>query len=151
MIITFSGHADFCDSKECKGKLLAFLEEKVKDKPCYFYLGNQGFFDAFAYACCKEYKERHPDVMLVLVTPYFSCEYQEKHLKEAKNRYDLIIYPEIEKVPKRFAIIARNEYMVENADFLVAYVSHSWGGAYKTYQYAKKKGKTIFNLSTFNL
>ena len=39
--------------------------------------------------------------------------------------------------------------MVEMADYVVAYVSHDWGGAYTTYQHAKRKGKEIFNLSKF--
>jgi len=38
-------------------------------------------------------------------------------------------------------------YMVEMADYVVAYVSHDWGGAYNTYKHAKRKGKEIFNLA----
>jgi hypothetical protein len=37
--------------------------------------------------------------------------------------------------------------MMEKADYVIAYVSHNWGGAYTTYKYAKRKGKEIFNLA----
>ena len=78
-----------------------------------------------------------------------TIDYQKNHLNCDKTRYDLIIYPEIEDKPKRYAITYRNKYMVEVADYVVAYVSHSWGGAYATYNYAKRKGKNIFNLARF--
>ena len=64
-------------------------------------------------------------------------------------RYDSILYPEIEDKPKRYAITYRNKYMVEKADYVVAYVSHDWGDAYTAYKHAKRKGKEIFNLAKF--
>ena len=29
--------------------------------------------------------------------------------------------------------------MIDKSDFLIAYVEHNWGGAYRTLEYAKKK------------
>ena len=110
------------------------------------YLGGYGGFDNFAYDCCKKFKETHSKVSLVFVTPYLTAEYQKNHLNYQKTRYDAIIYPEIENKPPRYAITYRNKYMVEKADFVVAYITHDWGGAYKTYQYAKSKKKPIFNV-----
>ena len=37
--------------------------------------------------------------------------------------------------------------MIENSDCVIAYITHTFGGAYSTYLYAKKKGKAIFNIS----
>jgi len=37
--------------------------------------------------------------------------------------------------------------MAEQADFVIAYIAHEWGGAYKTYKHAEKKQKEIFNLA----
>ena len=59
-------------------------------------------------------------------------------------------YPEIENKPKRYAITYRNRYMAEKADYVIAYVSHGWGGAYATYMYAKRREKEIFNLADFS-
>ncbi len=61
--------------------------------------------------------------------------------------YDETIYPELEKVPYRFAISKRNEWMVDNSDLVIAFVSHSWGGAATTYRYAIRKKKQIINLA----
>ena len=49
----------------------------------------------------------------------------------------------MESVPPRFAISKRNQWMVEAADIVVAYVLHNWGGAAMTLQHAKRKKKEI--------
>ncbi|MBQ3064068.1 MAG: hypothetical protein IJC99_04630 [Clostridia bacterium] len=149
MIVTFCGHSEFSATEEYERRLLAFLEEKVGDKPVDMYLGGYGGFDSFAYGCCEKFKKTHPDVSLILVTPYLTAEYQHNHLQYEKIKYDFILYPEIEDKPIRYAITYRNQYMVEKADYVVAYVSHGWGGAYTTYRYAQRKGKNIYNLADF--
>lgn len=149
MIVTFCGHSDFTKSAEYEEKILAFLEEKVGDRSADMYLGGYGAFDSFAYECCKKYKTTHPQISLVFVTPYLAVTYQHNHLQYQEKRYDAILYLEIEDKPQRYAITYRNRCMIEKADYVVAYVSHSWGGAYTTYKYAKRKGKEIFNLVNF--
>ena len=143
MIITFCGHALFKKTDEYEKKILTFLEEKIGNDSAEIYFGDNGDFDAFAYECCKKYKNLHSNVSLVFVTPYLN-------LKCSKEKYDFIIYPEIENKPPRFAIIYRNRYMIKKADYVIAYVSHAWGGAYKTYKYAKRQGKCILNLADFD-
>lgn len=147
MIVTFCGHAHFSGSEEYEKKILSFLEEKIGDQPADMYLGGYGGFDGFAYDCCKKYQKMHPNVSLVYVTPYLTGVHQKKHLDYQQTRYDFILYPEIEDKPARFAISYRNKYMVEKADYVVAFVSHDWGGAYTTYKHAKRNGKEVFNLA----
>ena len=62
--------------------------------------------------------------------------------------YDDCIYPPLENVLPRFCILRRNEWMVDEADLIIAYVMHPLGGAYKTLEYARKKKKKIINLAT---
>ena len=143
MIITFCGHSQFLKNDAYEQMLLDFLEENIGDKPADMYLGGYGLFDSFAYECCKKYKTSHSNVSLVFVTPYQNREY----LEGKGVAYDYIIYPDIENVPPKFAISHRNRYMINAADYVVAYVSHAFGGAYTAYAYAKKKGKCIFNLA----
>ncbi len=149
MIVAFCGHAHFSKTEEYERKILEYLEEKIGDQTAEMYLGEYGGFDKFAYECCKKYKKLHPNILLVFVTPYFTIEYQRNHLEYQKTRYDLVIYPEIEDKPNRYAISYRNRYMVEKADYIIAYVKHDWGGAYDTYKCAKRKGKVILNLADF--
>lgn len=150
MIITFCGHAHFHKTKEYEQKILSFLAEKVGDNSVDMYLGGYGDFDTFAYECCKKYKKTHPNVSLVFITPYITVEYQRNHLEKQKQFYDEIIYPEIEDKPLKFAIIYRNRWMVEKADCVVCGIMRNRGGAYETYQYARRKKKMIFNVVDTN-
>lgn len=72
-----------------------------------------------------------------------------------RNRYkefDGTIYPDLEYVPKRLAIVKRNEWMIDKAAFLIAYVEHDRGGAYRTLKYAKKKKHIkVINLCNSNI
>ena len=61
----------------------------------------------------------------------------------SREGYDETVYPPLESVPRRYAILRRNEWMVRRSDVIVAYVLHSWGGAAKTLDYARKKKKII--------
>ena len=142
MIITFCGHSDFQITEEYERKVFEFFERKIGDSFVDVYLGGYGGFDSFAYECCKKYKEKHPNMSLIFVTPYLDVKYKQMG-------YDSVIYPGLENKPLRFAVIYRNRYMVEKADYIIAFVSRSFGGAYKTYKYAKSKKKPIYNLVEF--
>ena len=83
----------------------------------------------------------------MLVVPYFTEKYQKNCLNALKKYYDEIVYPQLENRLPRLAILYRNYYMAEKADYVVAYVNRDWGGAYKTFEYAKKSNKKIFNLA----
>ena len=141
MIISFCGHSDFLATEEYEQKMLSIFEELILDMPVDLYLGGYGAFDRFAYDCGKRYQKTHPNVKLIFVTPYlrFANGFDE-------TQYDGILYPELENVPLKFAIARRNRFMMECADVVIAYIDHSFGGAYQSYQHAKRKGKTVFNL-----
>lgn len=147
MIVTFCGHSQYTQTPEDERRLLAFLEERINDLPAELYLGGYGAFDAFAYACGRKFQEKHPSTRLVFVTPYITPEYQKNHLRSYQSRYDAIVYAPLEDVPLKFAISRRNQWMVEQADHIVAYIEHAWGGAYQTYKHAKRKQKSVFNLA----
>ena len=64
--------------------------------------------------------------------------------------YDESLYPPLENVLPKFAISKRNEWMITNADLIIAYVNHSYGGAYKTLKIAKRRKKKIVNICDFD-
>ena len=147
MIITFFGHSNFSKSSEYEQKILDTLEQTVGDEPSEAYLGGYGDFDELAYDCCKKYKADHPNFSLIFVTPYITEEYQKNRLEYIKDRYDGIIYPEIEDKPLKFAITYRNRWMADKADLVICGILCECGGAYKACEYAESKGKTIRNIT----
>ncbi len=147
MIITFCGHADFQKTETYERELLAILDAIIGDGSAELYLGGYGLFDAFAFECGKKYRKSHPKAALVFVTPYLKESELHRCLESRQNEYDAVVYPPLESVPPRFAILLRNRFMTDQADCVIAFVAHHWGGAYQTYIYARKKGKLILNLA----
>jgi uncharacterized phage-like protein YoqJ len=134
-------------SDEEKEKLKQLLIEEIRKNPtCKFYLGGYGDFDSLCLRTLRELKTDFPDIELLFITPYIDKNYSK--LEFAKYHYDDVIFPPLESVPRKFAILKRNEWMVDEADLVIAYVMYSWGGAAKTLEYAKRKKKTIINLAT---
>ena len=146
MVITFCGHSNCLFSDEEKEKLKQLLIKEIRKNPtCKFYLGGYGDFDSLCLRTLRELKTDFPDIELLFITPYLDKNYSKLEL--AKYYYDDIIFPPIENVPRKFAILKRNEWMVDSADLVIAYVKYSWGGAAKTLEYAKRKKKQIINLA----
>lgn len=110
--------------------------ELVREGVNTFYLGGYGGFDMMAAQAVKALKQETKDISSVLVLPYLNGEVNT-------SLYDATIYPPLEFVPPRFAISRRNEWMIEQSDIVIAYVMHSWGGAAKTLQFARRKQKRV--------
>ncbi len=148
MIVTFIGHGKLNIDDELKSRIKAEIEKCIDGDADTFYLGGYGDFDFACARIVKEVQKTFPEIKSYLITPYLNPVMQKK-LKyiERLNLYDGSIYPEIEEVPYKFAISKRNEWMVEQADVIIAFVDHDWGGAATTLQYAKRKKKTIINLA----
>jgi len=54
----------------------------------------------------------------------------------------------IETVHPRFAISWRNKWMINQSDYVVTYITHSWGGASQFAQKAEKCLKKIIRIGT---
>ena len=146
MTITFCGHSNCLFSDEEKEKLKQLLIKEIRKNPtCKFYLGGYGDFDSLCLRTLRELKTDFPDIELLFITPYLDKNYSKLEL--AKYYYDDVIFPPIENVPRKFAILKRNEWMVDSADLVIAYVKYSWGGAAKTVEYAKRKKVPIINIA----
>ena len=136
MTVTFCGHSKTENPAAIKEKLYAETNALIKGGANTFLLGGYGEFDSAAAEIIRSLKSEYPFICSILVIPYLDRVYPT-------FLYDETIYPPIENVPQKFAITARNKWMIDNADIVVAHVTHSWGGAAATYRYARGKGKTI--------
>ena len=114
------------------------------------YIGGYGDFDEICACACRELRGDYKNIEVIYVTPYISLSEQAK-IKEMQSLglCDASIYPPVENVPLRYAISKRNEWMMSNADLIIAYINHNYGGAYKSLQVAKRKRKRIINIYDF--
>ena len=148
MVISFLGHSSLYNCNDLfEGVKKAIIDNISADDNVVFLCGGYGDFDDLCARVCRLIKEERGNCEIVFVTPYIIVGQQEK----IKNRmslelYDSIVYPPLEKTPLKFAISKRNEWMIDQSDFVIAYVEHSFGGAYQTLSYARRKKKRVINL-----
>ena len=147
-ICSFAGHSElYGQEADIYKKLLLVIEKLVLTEDINeFWVGNYGAFDRLSAKAVRNLKEKYSYIQLNLVVPYLTKEINEYREEYYKN-FDNILMADIpEKTPKRFKIIKSNEYMVQNSNVLVCCVMHSFGGAARTVEYAKKNNIKIINL-----
>ena len=148
-ICTFCGHSNTPD--EVRELLAAEIERHIVEYGVTeFWVGNYGGFNRMANAEVQKARLRHPGIRLCLLVPYLPTD----GAKLYSDGVDEVIFPaELETVPKRLAISRLNRYMMQRVDYLIAYVAHISGGAYKTLEMAKareKRGKIhLVNLADY--
>ena len=145
MICAFFGHSD------CHGLNSNVLRSVVENLIIHgvdtFYVGHQGNFDNMVLSCLSGLKADYPEISYWVVLAYLPI----------ANRKDDIynncsMYPEgLETVHPKYAVERRNIWMIDQADYCICYVNHTWGGAYKFAHQAKRKGLNIINLGSTEL
>ncbi len=114
MTCFFIGHRDAPED------IYAKLREAVADHIAKhgvtdFVVGHYGRFDSMAARAVREEKVRYPEVTLTLLLPYYPYTYDT-------DKYDGSFYPPgMEAVPKPFAIVRANQYMLRHSDYLICY------------------------------
>lgn len=139
-ICCFAGHANIPDKEELKIKLKKEIINLIeKENVTTFYSGGKGAFDWLCAHTVDELRADYPFIKSYWILSYMPKE-KDEYTERILKIFDDTVYPDIENTPQRFAIVKRNEWLVNNSDFLIAYVKHDLGsGAYKTLEYAQKK------------
>jgi len=139
---TFFGHHD-CPraiKTDLRAALVELIEQHDTDT---FYVGNQGAFDEMVRGVLFELKQRYPHIRYTIVLAYMPPNRSIAKTEDANS-----MLPEgIEMQPKRFAIVWRNRWMLQRAEYVVAYVEHSFGGAARFVELAEKQGKTVIHIA----
>ncbi len=139
---TFFGHR--CVSDEIEELLTSLLIELIENDVSIFYVGSQGDFDHMVIKILKSLKIKYPHISYYIVLAY---------LPTAKDNYyfdysDNTLYPEgLESVPAKYAIVKRNQWMIEKSDYVVVYVNQSFSNAAKFKALSEKKGKIVINIA----
>lgn len=139
---TFFGHRECPDS--IKNQLREVLIDLVINHNVdMFYVGNQGRFDAIVCGVLRELKKEYPQINYAVVLAYMpgkQIEYDD---------YSDTMLPEgIEPVHPRYAISWRNNWMLQQSDYVVTYITHPWGGAAQFAKKAENKNKHIIVLGS---
>jgi hypothetical protein len=61
--------------------------------------------------------------------------------------YSDTMLPEgIESVHPHYAISWRNNWLLKQSDYVVTYITHSYGGAHQYFEKAKRQGKYVISI-----
>ena len=136
----FFGHRDAMDSirSKLKEEIIRLIDEHgVND----YYVGNQGGFDSLVLSVMKELTVSYPQIRYSVVLAYLPDE--KRTIPETNT-----IYPEgLERVPKRFCIARRNDWLIEHSRYVICYVAHITGGAAQFMEKARRKNRTVINIA----
>lgn len=141
MTVSFFGHKDTPSS--VKPLLEQTVQQLIREnEQITFLVGTHGAFDLMVQSVLARALRDNPRIICRIVLSYIPVETNVR-------RYALpTLVPEgIESVSKRFSISFRNNYMVNECDAAVCYITHDWGGAAQFVEKARKKKKTIINLA----
>lgn len=140
-VCVFFGHRDCPDTIRTKlrNTLIALIVNHGVD---IFYVGNQGQFDAIVRGVLRELQEEYPQIHYAVVLAYLPIEKRGQD-----TDFDTMLPEGMESVHPRYAISWRNNWMLRQADYVVTYITHSWGGAAQYAAKAKRQGKIVINLS----
>ena len=135
---TFFGHRDCPDT--IRTKLREVLVELIANHGVeMFYVGNQGRFDTIVSGVLRDLKKEYPHIDYAVLLAYMPC-------KQDEDALNTMLPEGIEFVHPRYAISWRNNWMLKQSDYVVTYITHSWGGAAKFADKARKQGKIVFNI-----
>ena len=142
-VCTFFGHHD-CPSS-IKPKLREVLIDLIENQSVdMFYVGKNGAFDRLVRAVLRELTQKYAHIHYAVVLERMPGKRDE----DAPEDYLDTMLPEgIENVPPRFAISWRNKWMLTRSDYVVTYITHSWGGAAQFAETAVRQKKTVINLA----
>ena len=140
MVCTFFGHRDCYELDDAV--LQNAIEILINNGIDTFYIGNNGRFDDMAFSCLSSLQKTHKNISFSVVLAYLPT----KETQDVEY-YAYSLYPEeVEAAPRKFAIERRNAWMLDRSDFVICYVTCSFGGAAKYMNRAIKQGKHIINL-----
>ena len=139
-VCTFFGHRECPET--IKPKLREILVDLITNQGVdMFYVGNQGHFDTLVRSTLRDLQKEYPKVNYAVVLAYMPGKQNDY------DDYSDTMLPEgIESVHPRYAISWRNNWLLKQADYVVTYITHSWGGAAQYAAKAKKQGKTVVDL-----
>ena len=131
----------FIGHREASDELFPLLRQTVENHITMygvtaFTVGRYGGFDALAARAVISLKQQYPHITLSLLLPYHPAE----RPIEVPCGFDSTDYPTgQEYVPRRYAIVRANRYMVDHVDYLIAYAWHPASNAWELVEYARKR------------
>lgn len=136
------GHREVFDNVTVK--LYSTVIKSIENGYDVFYTGAMGQFDNLFSSAVRKAKKKYPHIKLICVKPYLTQDINtNKDFYEIM--YDDVIVPnDLAGIHPKAAIKARNRWIVDNSEMVLAYIIRNHGGAYEAVKYAQQNNKSIY-------
>ena len=139
MVCTFFGRRNAPSS--VKEKLSEAINDLIKRGYDEFYVGNNGNFDFYVQSVLSDIIKTNCKVSFTVVL-------SRPDEKAILAEQIFTLFPDgLEKVPHRFAISKRNDWLIKKAQVVVAYADNRFTNSHKWIEKAKNKGIDVINLA----
>ena len=102
----------------------------------------QGQFDAYVQSELKKLKQEYPQINYAVVLAYVPGK-----KTEYDDYSDTMLPGGIESVHPHYAISWRNNWMLKQSDYVVTYITHTYGGAAQYALKARKWNKIVMEIT----
>ena len=124
--------------EKIKKQALRLIDEEGVDT---FLVGVKGAYERDAYNAVLQIKQDNPSIRIILVASSM------KEVNDGERYFDSFVYPDRAAIGyKRWCIVHRNNWIIENTDFIIAY-NRFEGRAFDVCKRAKNKGVQVIELA----
>lgn len=140
-VCAFLGNATIWNTREVMEKIKLTAIDLIKNKGVdTFLVGTKGEFETLSHKMLEQIQCDYPDIKIMLVIAY------AQDLERCPYNFDDIYYPtKAELANKRWSISRRNEWIIEQTDYIIACNQYQ-GRAYDYCRRAMRKGKEIIEI-----
>ena len=139
MVCTFFGHRDAPDflKESIEREIIQLIKNESVEM---FFVGNNGNYDFLVQKVLSKLSQSMGGFEYYIVLSSLA----ERSLS---GNQENTIFPEaLERVPPRFAIAKRNEWLIKNSRFAIVYLKHKFSNSSKWVDRAEKKRLKIINI-----
>ncbi|MBE6529850.1 MAG: hypothetical protein E7680_04525 [Ruminococcaceae bacterium] len=147
--VSFFGHRKIEHFEKLEDQLIQLIQNLTKKNEFVkFLVGRNGEFDQLVSSTIRKAQKKigNDRCLHTLVLPYETAEFRNNR-QTFLEYYDTVeIFQSKKHLHFKNSILARNFQMVDRSQLIIFYLDHEFGGAFQTYQYARKQKSQIFKL-----
>ena len=151
--VCFTGHRKLRNVEILEIALKETIWKAINDGYYKFLTGGALGFDELAANTVIFFKNKYPQIKLILVLPFQKPYEHEKGWQEKDiEKYNLLLKKADKKIIlnegyKKGCYYQRDRYLVDNSSLCISYQTRKNGGTAYTVDYANKQGIKVINLA----
>ena len=140
-VCAFLGNANIWNEKETAERIKQTAIDLITHKQVdTFLVGTKGEYEVLAHKVMEQVRDNYTDIRIMLVLAY------AQDLDKCRYSFNDFYYPSKSELGyKRWSIAKRNEWIVDEADYIIA-CNYYQGRAFNYCQKAKRKGKEVIEI-----